>query len=138
MKGKYLGQMEHQGPRAEGWAVPGMKAGFCAPHPGPSKYIIRLRKGCIWEVGVWKRQINTKVGPWGCRRGHRHPGWQCPGVGLNLFLTWSGPSQESVGRASRAGWLVQNLIAVLWDCCGLIDSGHKGRASQWGALGCRQ
>lgn len=68
------------------------------------------------------------------------PGWQCTGVAQSLFLTWSGPSflydpGKSLGSASRAGWLIQDLGAVQRDCSGPADCGLRGRASQWRTLG---
>lgn len=68
------------------------------------------------------------------------PGWQCTGVGQSLFPTWSGPSflgdsGRSLGSASRAGWLIQDLSAVQRDCSGLADCGLRGRACQRRTLG---
>lgn len=63
----------------------------------------------------------------------------CTGAGQLLFLTWSDPfflgdCEKSSGRASRAGWLAQDLHYMLWGCSRCTDSGPRGQMPRWGVL----
>lgn len=54
----------------QGW----MQALWALPPPRPlTVSVTLLGKDCEWEVGAWKGQIHTKIGPWDSRCGHRHP-----------------------------------------------------------------
>lgn len=57
-----------------------------------------------------------------------------------IYVGWSGPSflddpGRRLGRAGRAGWLVQDRSTVLRGGSGLTDTGHSRGASPWEALG---